>query len=409
VTTTNDRSQRGAEAGELFTVDQLAEISQNPDPVAFELAGDLAALVPEMKKAGITTKLRVAAFLGNVCHETDNLKTLEEYGDRAYFESFLGNQWMYHGRGYIMNTWRAAYERLGKVLGVDLVQQPDRLANDKELAAKAAVWFWDKGNVTGKSLNPYADQRNFKAVCSIINRGEIVPTGTINGWEDRVGHYQRALDVLTIGEPEPEPEPGGVKMLSHGVKDGTKFALGYKYVVPHLLNRKYWVWKSGIVPDGEGAYAVNRPLPDRSQIGRMFCAAVPNVFRRAAGKIIPTRGNPDFDGGIAAYFYTSAWDLGPGYFSPVDVPFHLPTAKKWARETESGVLIGRCYRNNTLSGQGHVAIVLPDGIVLQSFQFGADGEPGVNAAYTIEESHDGGYYEVMVHPSKWINYEGDEF
>jgi hypothetical protein len=162
------------------------------------------------------------------------------------------------------------------------------------------------------------------------------------------------------------------------------------------------------VPDGEGAYATNKPLPPVNQLKgkRIFCAGVPNLFRRAAGKNIPTRGNPLYDGGVAAYFYTSAFGgLGPGFFSRVDVPFNLAKAKKWARETGSGVLIGRCYRGNTLAGQGHVAILLPDGKVLQSFQFGANGEPGLNTDYSIEKSHAGNYYEVMAHPSAWINHD----
>ena len=46
----------GAEAAELFTVEQLTEISQNRDPVATDLAGDVAALIPEMRKGGIVTK-----------------------------------------------------------------------------------------------------------------------------------------------------------------------------------------------------------------------------------------------------------------------------------------------------------------------------------------------------------------
>ena len=89
----------------------------------------------------------------------------------------------------------------------------------------------------------------------------------------------------------------------------------------------------------------------------------------------------------------------------MDVPFNLGTAKKWARESGSGVLVGRSYRCDSLAGQGHVAILLPDGKVLQSFQFGADGEPGLNAEYTIEESHAGGYYEIMVHPKDWIDHD----
>ncbi len=75
---------QGGGAAELFTVDQLARISQNPDPDFYDLAGDRAALVPEMKKAGVVSKKQIAAFLANISQETDHLKTLEEYGTEAY-------------------------------------------------------------------------------------------------------------------------------------------------------------------------------------------------------------------------------------------------------------------------------------------------------------------------------------
>jgi hypothetical protein len=67
MTTTNDRPSGGAEVAELFTVEQLTEISQNQDPVANDLAGDHAALVSEMIKGGIVTKNQITAFLANVC------------------------------------------------------------------------------------------------------------------------------------------------------------------------------------------------------------------------------------------------------------------------------------------------------------------------------------------------------
>jgi predicted chitinase len=182
------------DAAELFSVSQLAKISQNPDPDFYDLAGNRAALVPEMKKAGIVSKNQIAAFLANISQETDHFKTLEEYANEAYFRSFLGAEWRYHGRGYIMNTWRAAYQRLSHVLGVDLVSNPDLLAQRKDLAAKAAVWFWTLNNI-----GPVADRGNFKGMCSLINRGENPPRGPINGWEERVAAHERAKAVLGVG------------------------------------------------------------------------------------------------------------------------------------------------------------------------------------------------------------------
>jgi hypothetical protein len=134
----------------------------------------------------------------------------------------------------------------------------------------------------------------------------------------------------------------------------------------------------------------------------IFCAGVPNLFLRGVGKRVPTRGNPYYDGGVAAYFWSPLY--GNGYFTGYDEPFNLAKAKRWAQETRSGVLIGREYRGEALLDQGHVAILLPSGYVLQS-----NVGDGLNWKWTIEESHAGGFYTRMVHPTNWIDYEGDEF
>jgi putative chitinase len=187
--------------GDLITLQQLAEISQNQNPEAYDLAGDIKALVPAMKAAQIVTKPRIAAFIANVSHETDHLNTLEEYGDEAYFRSFLGNEWRYHGRGYLMNTWRAAYQRLSDIFGVDLVNNPDLLAKDKDLAARAATWFW-----TNNGLNRYADAGNFWAVSATINTGN--PNAkSMNGWPERKAAYERAMRILPETGPVAPKKP----------------------------------------------------------------------------------------------------------------------------------------------------------------------------------------------------------
>jgi predicted chitinase len=206
--TTTDGPGGVADAAELFTVDQLAQISQNQDPVAFDLAGDRAALVPEMIKGGIVTKNQIAAFLANITVETDHLNTLEEYGGYEYWQYLVHmsgdpNAWMYHGRGYIQLTWEDNYRTAGQGIGVGerLVNEPQLLATDKELAAKTAVWYW-----TSRDCGTYADLEDFEAACSLINRGEVRPTGPINHWAERFAAYERAQKVLGTGtEPVIEP------------------------------------------------------------------------------------------------------------------------------------------------------------------------------------------------------------
>ncbi len=255
--TTPDGPGGGVDAAELFTEDQLAQISQNPDPGRFDLAGDRAALVLEMKKGGIVTKNQITAFLANICQETDWLKTLEEYGDYDYWQYLVEisgepNAWMYHGRGYIMLTWADNYRAAGQGIGVDdrLVNEPHLLANDKELAAKTAVWYW-----TSRDCGRYADQGNFEAVCSLINRGEVVPTGPIHGWPERLAAYERAQSVIGTGT-EPVTEPA--RERSESVAD--QITLGYDkqgwaydtasrlYVrsntadLDHKTNKDGWLW-----------------------------------------------------------------------------------------------------------------------------------------------------------------------
>jgi hypothetical protein len=168
----------------------------------------------------------------------------------------------------------------------------------------------------------------------------------------------------------------------------------------------YTLWRGGIIPDGPMAYANNAPI-DKDQLSDtlkqhgMFCAAVPNIYRRMAGLEVPNKGLPDFDGGIAAYF---TGKFGKGYFADVDVGFNLNRAVRWAQETRAPVLLGKGYWGEDVHSQGHVALLLPSTYILQS----AFGE-GLHWTRTIEQeraywSHGG----VMVHPKNWIDLEGDE-
>jgi hypothetical protein len=106
---------------------------------------------------------------------------------------------------------------------------------------------------------------------------------------------------------------------------------------------------------------------------------------RAAGVDIPQ--HPDaLAGGTYAYQL---------YYDAAALPFDVETAYP------TGTLIGRRFRDG--EDQGHLAVVLADGRVLQSFAWEPGGaEPGVNTTYTVAESHDGGFYEYAVLPHDWL-------
>lgn len=186
------------------------------------------------------------------------------------------------------------------------------------------------------------------------------------------------------------------------VSPDTRLYAGIVWMTPLVGRAPYWVWRDGIIPDGPGAYAVNAPIRRWTRrvvrYRGLFCAAVPNLMRRKAGKVIPTRGDPLYDGGIASYF---SGYYGRGFFSDFEVPFDPRTALAWAQTTRSGVLLGKGYYGPEIHRQGHTAILLPSGYILQS----AYGE-GLHWYRTVWDEwaywSDGG---VMVAPWNWIEHD----
>lgn len=181
-------------AGQMspVTLEQLAAIF--PDTPKSKLEKYLPYLDQAMRDYGIDTPKRAAAFLAQVGVETDDLKTLEEYGDKAYFErnygarKDLGNQRPsdgadFHGRGALQLTGRTNYRKASDALEVDFVGNPDR-AEDPRYAFATAGWYWDS-----KDLNDDADKSDIDAITHSINGGS-------NGSAERTENYSRARKVL---------------------------------------------------------------------------------------------------------------------------------------------------------------------------------------------------------------------
>jgi putative chitinase len=91
---------------------------------------------------------------------------------KALGNTKAGDGARYKGRGYIQLTGRYNYKRAGKALGLPLEEKPE-LAENPEVAAKVAVWFWQQ-RVQPK-VNNFNDVR---AVTKPINPG-------LNGLQDR--------------------------------------------------------------------------------------------------------------------------------------------------------------------------------------------------------------------------------
>jgi predicted chitinase len=83
------------------------------------------------------------------------------YGKASPFGPSMGNKddgdgYKYRGRGFIQITGKNNYDSFGKIIGENLVQNPDK-ANDPYVAAKIAAAFIIKG--LGKKLNTFTTQQ----------------------------------------------------------------------------------------------------------------------------------------------------------------------------------------------------------------------------------------------------------
>jgi predicted chitinase len=113
--------------------------------------------------------------LANVVYADKNRSSKSKMGNTEE-----GDGYKYRGRGMIQLTGKANYEKYGKLLGIDLVNNPD-LANDPAIAAQLATAYWKENNL-GKA----AREGDVTAVTQKINGGQ-------NGAADREAKYAKYL------------------------------------------------------------------------------------------------------------------------------------------------------------------------------------------------------------------------
>lgn len=113
-------------------------------------------LVDEFDKDKSISYPQAAYMLATTWHETARtMLPIKERGSDLYLRS--KPYYPFIGYGYVQLTWQNNYAKAGKLLSLDLVNDPE-LALKPEVAVKIMILGMKQGWFTGKRLSDYIDQ-----------------------------------------------------------------------------------------------------------------------------------------------------------------------------------------------------------------------------------------------------------
>ena len=161
-------------------------------------------LTAAMDEAGVTNPQQRAYIMATAYHETGaTMAPVRETfasSDAQAVRNLSGSKYAvpdpetgqsYFGRGYVQLTWKDNYAKLGKRLGVDLVNHPE-LALDPKISAQITVIGMKEGLFTGRSLDDYTGpngQFDSVGARAIVNGSD--RAGKI------AGHYAAFKEITT--------------------------------------------------------------------------------------------------------------------------------------------------------------------------------------------------------------------
>ncbi|BAQ65542.1 peptidoglycan-binding domain-containing protein [Geminocystis sp. NIES-3709] len=166
----------------VTTIEALKEerntIKQDNDHDFSTKEGTANAIISECKKQGLNLKNQIAYVLATAQWETANtFKPVKE----AYW---LSEDWRrknlryfpFYGRGFVQITWMANYQKYSRILGIDLVNFPDKVL-EPNISLFILVHGCKNGVFTGMSIEDYinnnvVDFHNARRVINGIDKAQ---------------------------------------------------------------------------------------------------------------------------------------------------------------------------------------------------------------------------------------------
>lgn len=154
----------------------------------------IEVILNEWEHSGLIDTRWLAYMLATAYHETaQTMKPIEEYGrgrNRPYGKkikhsgkSYSFPNVIYFGRGYVQLTWYENYELMGRLLSIDLLNEPENAMIPK-IAARIMFEGMTKGSssfgdFTGKCLEMYfnehvEDSLNARKIINGIDKAQLI-------------------------------------------------------------------------------------------------------------------------------------------------------------------------------------------------------------------------------------------
>ncbi|KAI3963048.1 hypothetical protein MKW98_028988 [Papaver atlanticum] len=125
----------------------------------------------------------IAAFFAHVTHETGRKITVPR------MQNFHGKR--YYGRGPLQLSYNTNYGPAGNAIHINLLQNPEIVANDPSVAFKTSLWFW----MTYVHKTAISPNQGFGNTIRIINSGEC-DGGNPAQVDSRVMFYREYCNLL---------------------------------------------------------------------------------------------------------------------------------------------------------------------------------------------------------------------
>ncbi|WPU93576.1 glycoside hydrolase family 19 protein [Mucilaginibacter sabulilitoris] len=154
----------------------------------------MEAISKAIEDAGITDERKAAYIYATIFHEcAKTMQPIAEFGKGAGHDygrklkmgagpghriPYTAPDQLYYGRGYVQLTWYENYDNMGKLLHIDLLNNPE-LALEPSVAAAIMIKGMTAGLFTGKSLgdffnNDHTDWINARRIINGLDHAQTI-------------------------------------------------------------------------------------------------------------------------------------------------------------------------------------------------------------------------------------------